>query len=113
MLIQPQLENAIWHGLRYKEGMGLLCLKIIQKNNCLYAIIEDNGIGLMKSEELKTGHQRKHNSRGLTNTCERINLLNSLYNTNISIDITEKDGEETGVIVSLRFPFISKSLFKF
>ncbi len=79
MLIQPQLENAIWHGLRYREGIGLLTLKVLEENNCLYAIVEDNGIGLTKSKELKTKHQREHNSRGLTNTHERINLLNSLY----------------------------------
>jgi tetratricopeptide (TPR) repeat protein len=108
MLIQPQLENAVWHGLRYKEGMGLLSLKIMQENNSLYAIIEDDGIGLTKSKELKTKHQKEHNSRGLTNTYERINLLNSLYNTNISIDIREKEGDDTGVIVSLRFPVMSK-----
>lgn len=109
MLIQPQLENAIWHGLRYKEGIGLLTLKVLEENNCLYAIVEDNGIGLTKSKELKTKHQREHNSRGLTNTYERINLLNSLYNTNISIDIKEKEGEDTGVIVTLRFPLINKN----
>lgn len=108
MLIQPQLENAVWHGLRYKEGMGLLSLKIMQENNSLYAIIEDDGIGLTKSKELKTKHQKEHNSRGLTNTYERINLLNSLYNTNISIDIREKEGDGTGVIVTLRFPVMSK-----
>lgn len=108
MLIQPQLENAIWHGLRYKEGIGLLTLKVLEENNCLYAIVEDNGIGLKKSKELKTKHQREHNSRGLTNTHERINLLNSLYNTNISIDIKEKEEEDTGVIVTLRFPLINK-----
>ncbi|NDV94369.1 sensor histidine kinase [Dysgonomonas sp. 521] len=108
MLIQPQLENAVWHGLRYKEGMGLLSLKIMQDNNSLYAIIEDDGIGLTKSKELKTRHQKEHNSRGLTNTHERINLLNSLYNTNISIDIKEKEGDDTGVIVTLRFPVMNK-----
>lgn len=108
MLIQPQLENAVWYGLRYKEGMGLLSLKIMQENNSLYAIIEDDGIGLTKSKELKTKHQKEHNSRGLTNTYERINLLNSLYNTNISIDIREKEGDDTGVIVTLRFPVMSK-----
>ena len=108
MLIQPQLENAIWHGLRYKEGIGLLTLKVLQENNRLYAIVEDNGIGLTRSRELKTKHQREHNSRGLTNTYERINLLNSLYNTNISIDVKEKEEDETGVIVTLRFPLINK-----
>lgn len=110
MLIQPQLENAIWHGLRYKEGMGQLSLSVKITGTELVVSIEDDGIGLTKSKELKTKHQRQHHSRGLTNTNERISLLNSLYNTNISIDITEKEEPETGVIVVLQFPLIDKNI---
>ena len=108
MLIQPQLENAIWHGLRYKESGGLLKLSVKPEGNSLCVKIEDNGIGLKKSNELKTRHQKEHHSRGLTNTRERINLLNSLYGMHITIEITEKEGddEDTGVIVLLRFPLI-------
>lgn len=105
MLIQPHLENAIWHGLRYKDSGGVLNLSVKADGNYLSVTIEDNGIGLKKSNELKTRHQKKHNSRGLTNTHERINLLNSLYNTCITMEITEKEGEDTGVVVWIRFPF--------
>ena len=108
MLIQPQLENAIWHGLRYKENSGLLTLTIRKKASSLSVVIEDNGIGLTKSRELKTKHQREHHSRGLTNTYERIHLLNSLYNCHITIDITEKTGNESGVIVTFHFPIQHK-----
>lgn len=104
MLIQPQLENAIWHGLRYKDMGGLLKLSVRADDNYLHIVIEDNGIGLKKSNELKTLHQKEHHSRGLTNTRERINLLNSLYNTGITMEITEKDCEDTGVVVVIRFP---------
>jgi len=110
MLIQPQLENAIWHGLRYKDGMGLLTLTVKPDGNHLKVVIEDNGIGLTKSKELKTKHQKEHRSRGLNNTQERINLLNSLYHTDISISITEKEGKESGVIVRLLFPLMNKNL---
>lgn len=108
MLIQPQLENAIWHGLRYKESGGLLKLAIQPEGNGFCVRIEDNGIGIKKSNELKTRHQKEHHSRGLTNTRERVNLLNSLYHTHITIEITEKEGdsENTGVIFCLRFPLI-------
>lgn len=109
MLIQPQLENAIWHGLRYKDGMGLLTLTVKPDGNHLKVVIEDNGIGLTKSKELKTKHQKEHRSRGLNNTQERINLLNSLYHTDISISITEKEGKESGVIVRLLFPLMNKN----
>lgn len=108
MLIQPQLENAIWHGLRYKENSGLLTLTIRREASSLSAVIEDNGIGLSKSRELKTKHQREHHSRGLTNTYERIHLLNSLYNCHITIDLTEKSGDESGVIVTIHFPIQHK-----
>ncbi|MDL2215099.1 histidine kinase [Dysgonomonas sp. OttesenSCG-928-M03] len=109
MLIQPQLENAIWHGLRYKEEKGILELNIKKDiNNNLIIIIEDNGIGLKKSRELKTQHQKVHQSRGLTNTKERIQLLNTLYNSKIDIDIADKPGNETGVKVMIKLPIINK-----
>jgi len=108
MIIQPQLENAIWHGLRYKDGIGILTLAFRPENNKLSVIIEDDGIGIQKSQELKTQHQRKHNSRGLNNTHERIELLNSLYDIQISIDIKEKKEPESGVIVILELPIIDK-----
>lgn len=104
MLIQPQLENAIWHGLRYREDKGLLQLSIEQKGQLILITIEDNGIGLQKSMEMKTSHQKKHNSRGLKNTDERINLLNSLYKSKIKFTIVDKKGDKSGVIATLEFP---------
>lgn len=101
MLIQPQLENAVWHGLRYKESGGVLRLSFQQEGNNLLVKIEDNGIGIKKSREIKTKHQREHQSRGLTNTYERIALLNSLYKCRIKMEIIDKTGEETGVIVTI------------
>jgi sensor histidine kinase YesM len=104
MLIQPQLENAIWHGLRYKDEKGHLSLRILREKKHLSVIIEDDGIGIQKSEEWKTPRQREHKSRGLTNTYERIELLNKLYHTHIQLEIKEKEGVETGVIVKIRIP---------
>ncbi|MDR1937940.1 MAG: histidine kinase [Tannerellaceae bacterium] len=107
MLIQPQLENAIWHGLRYKDEKGHLLLKIRKKKTHLSVFIIDNGIGIQKSEAWKTPRQKEHKSRGLTNTYERIELLNKLYHTNIKLTIKEKEGEETGVIVEIQIPYDS------
>lgn len=104
MLIQPHLENAIWHGLRYRSSIGVLNLEIKKDEDYLVVKIEDNGVGLTKSKELKTKHQKEHKSRGLNNTHERIKLLNNLYNTDISISISEKTEDGTGVIVILKFP---------
>ena len=104
MLIQPQLENAIWHGLRYKEKGGLLLLSVTPYKNNLVIKIEDNGIGIKNSHALKTKHQKSRTSRGISNTRERIQLLNNLYNCNITFIITDREEQETGVTVELRFP---------
>lgn len=110
MLIQPQLENAVWHGLRYKETKGLLSLRVYEEKNTIYIKIEDNGIGLKKSKELKTKNQKAHKSRGLNNTQERVELLNKLYNSSIVIDISDKIGEDPGVLVTISFPIINKKI---
>jgi Putative regulator of cell autolysis len=101
MIIQPHLENAIWHGLRYKEKKGRLKLSFSLRDTRLLVTVEDNGIGLTKSKEIKTKNQKVHQSRGLTNITERIELLNQLYKTNIHFNIQEKEGEESGVIVEI------------
>lgn len=108
MLLQPHLENAIWHGLRYKDGKGFLKLDVKLTNNLIKVTIDDNGIGLKKSQELKTTNQKVHESRGVTNTRERISLLNELYKKNISFEISEKESPETGTQVEINFPLIDR-----
>lgn len=108
MLLQPHLENAIWHGLRYKEGKGFLKLDFKLKNNMVKVVVDDDGIGLTKSGELKTTNQKVHESRGMTNTRERISLLNELYKKNISMEISEKESPETGTRIEISFPLIDR-----
>jgi two-component system, sensor histidine kinase YesM len=103
MLIQPNLENAIWHGLRYLDHKGLLQLKIEKTGTQIRVIILDNGIGITKSLELKTRNQQVHKSRGMQNTHERIALLNQLYHRNIRLHMRELDAPETGTEVQLIF----------
>lgn len=88
MLIQPHLENAIWHGLRYRETIGKLKVTFSEENQLIKVLIEDDGIGVEKSKELKTQNQKVHESRGLNNVEERINLLNDLYHQQISYTIS-------------------------
>lgn len=106
MIIQPHLENAIWHGLRYLDKKGFLKLQFRFVDGKIVVIIDDNGIGLTKSQELKTINQKVHESRGLNNTNERIGLLNELYKKNIAFEIKEKALPESGTIVQIIFPLI-------
>lgn len=108
MLIQPHLENAIWHGLRYRDTKGLLLLKFELNRGRVSVIVDDNGIGLTQSAELKTRNQKVHQSRGMTNTRERITLLNELYKSNVAFSIAEKENGESGTIVKITFPKIEK-----
>jgi len=109
MLIQPYLENAIWHGLRYTEIKGLLSLNFIKKDNNLLVKIEDNGIGIEASKRNKTVNQQQHKGRGITNTIERIQILNELYHHNISCEVTDKVSPEHGVTVTLKVPLIKNN----
>ncbi len=106
MLVQPYLENAIWHGLRYKEGQGLLQLSVCLTDKTLCIIVDDNGIGLTKSQSLKTANQKVHQSRGLSNINERIKLLREIYKKSIIVKIAEKTAPENGVQVSIYLPLI-------
>lgn len=98
MLIQPFLENAVWHGLRYRTDKGFLSLKFTKNNDLLKITIKDNGIGIEESKKQKTEHQKTREGRGMKNTLERIRLLNDLYKKNIIC--TVKDSEN-GVFVEV------------
>lgn len=98
MLIQPFLENAVWHGLRYRTDKGFLSLKFTKNNDLLKITIKDNGIGIEESKKQKTEHQKTREGRGMKNTLERIKLLNDLYKKNIVC--TVKDSEN-GVLVEV------------
>ncbi len=106
MLIQPFVENAVWHGLRYKEGQGKLKLAVNELNNNLVVTIEDDGIGRERSKELKTINQRRYKSTGMENVSERLALINKVYNKNYKIEIDDaKDSDlDAGTIVSITIP---------
>lgn len=106
MLIQPFLENAVWHGLRYRTEKGFLSLKFEKNKDSLNIIIEDNGIGIEESKKQKTEHQKSRKGRGMKNTLERIALLNDLYKQNIECKIIDKK-EEPGVFVEVSFKLIN------
>lgn len=102
MLIQPYLENAVWHGLRYKESKGNLDVHIGKDSHGLKIEITDDGIGRKKSTELKTENQKKHNSTGLKNIQERLHILNTVYKTNYLVQIEDiPSGSGTRVTISV------------
>ncbi|RRQ49386.1 sensor histidine kinase [Maribacter algicola] len=105
MLLQPYIENAIWHGLRYKEEKGRLEVKVRAKNDIeLEILVTDDGIGRKKSAELKTVNQRKQKSKGMGNIKQRIAILNDMYGDKVSVSISnlKTNGEGTQVLFTLK-----------
>jgi LytS/YehU family sensor histidine kinase len=105
MLLQPYIENAIWHGLRYKKEKGNLEISINQKNNeTLLISIIDDGIGRKKSQELKTNNQLKQKSKGMNNIKNRIAILNDMYKDRVSVVVADvlENGEGTKVTLLLK-----------
>jgi len=97
LLLQPFVENSIWHGLSKKEGRGLISINFSKKNNLLLCTLDDNGIGLKNKTSSK-------DSLGLHITQSRLDVLNKLKNTTAQIAIFEKK-ESSGVRVEIKLPF--------
>jgi tetratricopeptide (TPR) repeat protein len=104
MLIQPYIENAVWHGLRYKDAKGKLDLSFRKELDNIVVEVTDNGIGRKKSAELKTENQRKHNSTGLKNIQERLQIINRVYHANYRVSV-EDLMEGAGTRVRIFLPF--------
>lgn len=105
MLLQPYIENAIWHGLRYKKEMGELLISMeVYDQETIRIVIQDDGIGRKKSKELKTENQLKRKSKGMITIKNRIAILNDMYKEKISVNITNafENGEGTKVELLLK-----------
>ena len=103
MLLQPYIENAIWHGLRYKEEKGFLKINVAQLTPTLLQIeVLDNGIGRKKSAALKTENQKKQKSKGMGNIRKRIAILNGMYKNKVAVSISNLLEDETGTKVILK-----------
>jgi tetratricopeptide (TPR) repeat protein len=108
MLLQPFVENAIWHGLMQKEGEGTITIEIAMKNEEFLIIsIEDDGIGREKAAELKS-KSATHKSHGLKVTSQRIEMMNKLNSSGAQVhivDLKDAQGYARGTRVELIIPF--------
>jgi LytS/YehU family sensor histidine kinase/ligand-binding sensor domain-containing protein len=108
LLIQPFVENAIWHGLMHKEGSRNLKVAFTEKGEFIQCIIEDNGIGRNKATELKikTGQDKKHTSKGIQVSEERLKAMhyNGTVGSVIIHDLFDEKGTASGTQVEINFP---------
>lgn len=109
MLIQPFIENAIWHGLMHQVGERNLEIKFYLGNKqTIHCEIIDNGIGRKQSELIKDKQIRLHTSKGISLTHERLKILNKLNATKTELDIIDlydESGKSAGTKVILTIPY--------
>jgi LytS/YehU family sensor histidine kinase len=108
MLLQPFVENAIWHGLMQKEEEGSITIEIKKQNDEFLNIsIIDDGIGREKAAELKS-KTATHKSHGMKVTSERIEMMNRLNSTGAQVrifDLKDELGFAIGTKIELMIPF--------
>lgn len=107
MMLQPYVENALWHGLQHKQGEKNLQLHIVRQNGSLTYEIKDNGVGRKKAEDLKSTYRKEHRSKGMELLSQRFNLLSKEYGQNIQTTITDltNSGNATGTLVKITIPY--------
>lgn len=117
MMLQPFVENAIWHGLMPKEkDRSLHIFFDLYSDDILLATLRDNGIGRTASAALRRGMEAgasQHESRGMSIVQERLRLLQQQFNKPFEInitDITGADGAVAGTQVVLKIYIGDKKL---
>jgi LytS/YehU family sensor histidine kinase len=110
MVIQPYIENAIWHGLMHKEEeVKQLALTVSKKDDVLVVTIEDNGIGRARAAEMKSRNALKQKSYGMKVTGDRISITNRMYGSNAMVeieDLQDREHKPTGTKVTLQIPVV-------
>lgn len=106
MILQPYIENAILHGIKPKTESGHLLIRAEKDGKKLLCIIEDDGIGRKKSQELKTKSVFKHKSHGMAITEERIKAFGKVKGAKVEIeDLYHEDGRAAGTRVRIQLPW--------
>lgn len=110
LLLQPYIENAIWHGLMHKEeGQGVLTIELKMKENIILCTITDNGVGRDKAAEIKSKKTHTYASHGTKITGNRLKLISTLNNIQMQInyiDLKDDKGKVTGTKVEITIPLI-------
>ena len=107
MLVQPFIENAIWHGIMplQEKRKGKIELKITQNEHYLQITIEDNGVGRVASEKSKT--ERSHKSLGMQLVAERLGLIESNGNQKANmevVDLSDDKNQALGTRIVINLP---------
>lgn len=87
LILQPFVENSIWHGISKKEGKGKITVTIRKDENQLKCTVEDDGVGRKASGEKKTGQEG--DSLGMKITADRLSVINKTKNARTAVILTD------------------------
>jgi len=116
LMLQPFVENSIWHGIMHKiDSDGLIEINLTKKDDFLEFVIQDNGIGRKKSGELNKKNRKKHQSLGSKITESRLQLISSLHGNAMSIeynDLQDINKNDCGTRVTISLPILANGIEK-
>ncbi len=102
LILQPFVENSIWHGIAGKNDNGKIWIHIKKEGNMINCVVEDNGVGIRQSahsEKETSGTSKK--SLGMKITNERIDILNKLKRSNAAVTLSSLSG---GTKIEVKLP---------
>ncbi len=110
LLLQPFVENAVWHGLMHKKENGLVTISFKVEQDILHCTIVDNGVGRSAAASAGSKSSQSHKSMGIQITRERLALINgSLEDEKVAFkieDMFDNTGRPSGTKVSLKIRFL-------
>ena len=104
LILQPMVENAIYHGMEFMDGDGEIKIRAWKEEENLYLSVEDNGLGMTEEQVERlftdTGHvpSRRGSGIGVKNVNERIHLY---FGKNYGLSIESEPDEGTTVRIHL------------
>ncbi|MBC7864520.1 MAG: histidine kinase, partial [Bacteroidia bacterium] len=109
MMVQPIVENAIWHGLLPKKGERKLKISFSERDKkTIYCRVDDNGIGRNAAAKIEKGPVQ-HKSLAIDFIKQRLYLLGQAMNVECGIRIVDKEETRTdGTFVEIIIPLINK-----
>lgn len=108
MLLQPFIENGLWHGITASNKKIHINIRFARDGAYLICTVDDNGIGLAASQSNRGLSDKLHRSHGISNIKNRIHLLNEKHKLNCIVDIVDKStlpgGNQQGTLVRIQLP---------
>ena len=110
LVLQPFLENALWHGLSPKKDDKFINLSVSKtENNFVSISITDNGIGRTASAKIKEKKLLKQKSLGIDITKQRLANFSKNYTESFELminDLYDSNNQPSGTCVVLKLPII-------